>query len=477
MEGKQLISEAVSGQQLLPQLREVPIFSHSNVEDLACLGDVDLVHAPAGATVYRQGDVPIDYWILLDGQVKLHKADKKGEVIFLATLEAGETFGEVPLMLGTEATPASCEATQDSTLVRISGEGFWRLLSSCAVVRTGVLSNMARRIEMYQTLTQQREKLISLGTMAAGLMHELNNPGAAAKRAASQLRENLTQLQEISLRLTDAPLTSDQKSCLKDLQQTAFSQQKNACTMGTLEQADAEEALTEWLESIGVQNAWKLAPTLVSAGWVRGDIECAQRAFPPGLLSDALNWLSALLSNFHLVTTIEESLSRVTELVIAVKKYAWDGKNKEQMVDVQDSIHSTLTLLGHKFRHKQISVEKLFTPDLPRLKTTASGLSQVWTNLLDNAIDASPESGKIIVRTWVEGDQVRVGIADNGPGIPSEYGDRIFEPFFTTKPSGVGTGLGLDITRRIVAGSYHGEIHFTSEPGKTEFIVGLPIGV
>ena len=147
------------------------------------------------------------------------------------------------------------------------------------------------------------------------------------------------------------------------------------------------------------------------------------------------------------------------------------------MVDVQDSIHSTLTLLGHKFRHKQISVEKLFTPDLPRLKTTASGLSQVWTNLLDNAIDASPESGKIIVRTWVEGDQVRVGIADNGPGIPSEYGDRIFEPFFTTKPSGVGTGLGLDITRRIVAGSYHGEIHFTSEPGKTEFIVGLPIGV
>ncbi|WP_252263961.1 ATP-binding protein [Paracidobacterium acidisoli] len=473
MEG-QVTSETISAQELLSQLRETAVFSQSQAADLACLDDVELVHAPAGSLLFEQGEPRLSFWVLLGGQVKVTKAGSKGEITPLAVLQAGESFGEVPLMLGSECAPASCSVVEDSTLVRIEADAFWRLMSTCPAVRGGVLANMARRIETYQTLTQQREKLISLGTLAAGLMHELNNPGAAAKRAASQLRENMTQLQEISLRLTDTPLTQEQKSCLRDLQQAAFNQQKNAA-LGSLEQSDAEEALTEWLESIGVMNAWKLAPILVAAGWVRDDIQCAQYAFPPALLSDALNWLGALLSNFHLLTTIEESLSRVTELVIAVKKYAWDGKNKEHQVDVQDSIHSTLILLGHKFRHKQIVVEKRFTPELPRLTTSATGLSQVWTNLLDNAIDASPDGGKIVVRTWVERNQVCVGVSDTGPGIPPEHRERIFEPFFTTKPAGVGTGLGLDITYRIVAGSYHGQIEFTSEPGNTEFIVRLPI--
>jgi signal transduction histidine kinase len=475
MEGQQLTSQIVSVQELLPQLRETPIFSHSTEQDLDCLGNVELVHAPAGSAIIHQGDGPVSFWILLDGQIKIVKTEAKGELIPLATLQSGEAFGEVPLMLGAETAPATCEVIRDSTLVRVSSEGFWNLMSSCSIVRGGVLANMARRIDSYQTITQQREKLISLGTLAAGLMHELNNPGAAARRSASQLRENLTQLQEISLRLTDAPLSHEQKSCLKDLQRAVLTP-RNAPAMGSLEQADAEEKLAEWLEGIGVQNAWKLAPTLVTAGWDCDDIECARDAFPPGLLSDTLNWLVSLVSSFHLVATIEESLTRVTELVIAVKKYAWDGKNKELLVDVQDSIHSTLTLLGHKFRYKQIAVDKQFTPDLPKLKTTATGLSQVWTNLLDNAIDASPESGKITVRTWVEDNQVCVGIADNGPGIPPEHRPHIFEPFFTTKPAGVGTGLGLDITHRIISGNYRGQIIFTSEPGHTEFIVRLPIG-
>jgi signal transduction histidine kinase len=346
-------------------------------------------------------------------------------------------------------------------------------MGTCPVVRAGVLVNMSRRLEAYQVITLHREKLISLGTLAAGLMHELNNPGAAARRASSQLRENLIRLQQISLRFTRSPLTPEQKDCLRDLQERALKFDKPEA-MNTLDQADAEEELLSWLDSIGVENAWQLAPTLVAVGWEREDIECAHAAFPAEFLSDALNWLTALISSMQLVGTIEESIARVTDLVIAVKKYAYDDKNREREIDVHESILSTLTILAHKFRYKQIAIEKRFTAEMPKIKTTGTGLSQVWTNILDNAIDASPEGGKIVIRTWTDGAQACIGISDQGSGIAPEHREQIFEPFFTTKPQGVGTGLGLDIAHRIVVGQFGGTIAFTSEPGNTEFVVTLP---
>jgi len=218
-----------------------------------------------------------------------------------------------------------------------------------------------------------------------------------------------------------------------------------------------------------------MAPTLVAAGWTQNDIECTQQSFPTKVLSDALNWLEAIISNMQLVGTIEESIARVTELVMAVKKYAYEDKNKQHKLDIHDTIQSTLTILGHKFRQKQITIEKQFGADIPVLSTCGTGISQVWTNLLDNAIDASPEPGKITIRTWIDNSWVCVGITDQGPGIPPEYRAKVFEPFFTTKPIGVGTGLGLDIAHRVVTGHYGGQIGFTSEPGRTEFVVKLPV--
>lgn len=463
----------VSARELLPQLRKIPLFQHVKDEDLDCLGEVEVIDAPAGTSLFSPGDTDLAFWVLLEGEIRAVKPEADGGTTLLGALKEGETFGEVPLLTGAQAAPVHVETLADSTVLRIEGPAFWNLMSTCPVVRAGVLANMGRRLEAYQVLTLHREKLISLGTLAAGLMHELNNPGAAARRASAQLRENLVRLQEISLRFSQAKLSSDQLRCMAELQAEALKFQKPQA-MSSMEQSDAEEALLEWLESSGVENAWKVAPTLVAVGWRREDIECAQRAFPPGSLSDALNWLEALVSSLQLVNTIEESITRVTDLVIAVKKYAYDDKNREREIDIHDSIQSTLTILAHKFRLKQLEIHKDFSAEMPKIKTTGTGLSQVWTNILDNAIDASPEKGEITIRTWVEDGAACIGIDDQGSGIAPENRDHIFEPFFTTKPAGVGTGLGLDIAHRIVVGQFGGEITFTSEPDKTEFVVRLP---
>ena len=221
--------------------------------------------------------------------------------------------------------------------------------------------------------------------------------------------------------------------------------------MSSLEQSDAEEALAEWMEGANIENAWKMAPTLVSIGLKAEDLECARAEFPGSTLSDALNWIEAMASSMQLVGTIEESIGRVSDLVMAVKSYAYEGKGKKQSVDINSSIHATLVILSHKMREKEITVEKDFASDLPPLQSECTGLNQIWTNLLDNSIDAVGPHGKISVKTWAEkspaaADNQRtdicIRIADDGSGIPLESQAHIFDTFYTTKPVGVGTGLG-----------------------------------
>lgn len=250
--------------------------------------------------------------------------------------------------------------------------------------------------------------------------------------------------------------------------------------MSSIEQSDAEEALAEWMERAKIANAWKMAPTLVGIGLNAAELECARTHFPGESLEDALNWLEAIVSSVQLVGTIEESIGRVSELVGAVKTYAYEGKGQRQLVDVNASIHATLVILGHKLREKQIAVEKDLAAGLPPMVSMCTGLNQVWTNLLDNAIDAVPQGGKVRVQTWMEprkggagGVDLYVRVADNGGGIPIEVQPHIFDPFYTTKDVGVGTGLGLGIVHRIVE-QFGGAIRFSSQPGSTEFVVRLP---
>jgi signal transduction histidine kinase len=477
-------TEIVKNQQvddaLFAKLRKAPLLSSLKDDEIRCLNGVEEICIDAGDVLARQGEAAHFFWILLEGDMGLYQTSSAGDEFMLTSISTGLAFGEVPL-LANIPNAATLRAVNHCCLAQLDEESFWNLMTTCPEVRKTILGNMANRIQKLQSMTVQKEKMASLGTLAAGLMHELNNPGAAARRAASQLRENLMRLHELSARFSKAEMTAAQKQCIFDLQEQALAGGQ-PMMMNSLEQSDAEEALAEWLEGHKVENSWKMAPTLVSAGLNAERLECTQEAFTGSTLSDALGWLDALVSSMQLVTTIEESIGRVSDLVYAVKSYAYEGKAKDQDVDINKSIHATLVILAHKLREKEIVVEKNFAPDLPPLHTECSGLNQIWTNLLDNSIDAVPQHGVIRVRTWAEkasGDSgngrtdLCISVSDNGVGIPLDSQPHIFDPFYTTKPVGVGTGIGLGIVQRIVD-EFGGVIRFSSEPGNTEFVVRIP---
>jgi signal transduction histidine kinase len=473
------VVESVNAE-LIALLRKVPILSSLKDDELHCLQGVQDVHIDKGDIIARQGEVSHYFWILLEGELRVTQKTSERHEMTMAKIDAGTTFGELAL-LTTVPNTTSVEATLPSHLLQLDEEQFWNLMTSCPHVRKAILGNMAYRIQKIQSTTVQQEKMASLGTLAAGLMHELNNPGAAARRAASQLRENLLRLHEISLKFKERDFTSEQKHCMFDLQKHALGV-KQPLMMNSLDQSDAEEALAEWMESANIENAWKMAPTLVSIGMKASELESVRNSFDGPLLGEALSWLDALVSSMQLVSTIEESIGRVTDLVQAVKSYAYEGKGQRQTIDINNSIHATLIILGHKLREKEIVLEKSFAADLPPLHSECSGLNQIWTNLLDNAIDAVPQHGRISVHTWAEPStsdpknphtDLCISVSDNGGGIPLESQEHIFDPFYTTKPVGVGTGIGLGIVQRIVE-QYNGVIRFSSEPGDTKFVVRLP---
>jgi signal transduction histidine kinase len=285
-------------------------------------------------------------------------------------------------------------------------------------------------------------------------------------------------MHKLSAKWSRAELSAEQKECIFDLQEKALGA-RAPLNLGAIEQADAEEVLAEWMEAARIEDSWRIAPTFVSVGLGSEALECARATFAgTAYFSDAMNWLEALVSSMQLVGTIEESIGRVSELVMAVKSYAYEGRGgHKQDLDVNRSIHATLVVLGHKLREKQITLEKDLSRDLPLLHSDCTGLNQIWTNLLDNAIDACPQGGRIAIKTWAEREPDKevlcILVRDNGSGIPPEIQPHIFDVFYTTKPAGVGTGLGLGIVYRIVE-QFGGTVRFSSQPGDTEFVVRLP---
>lgn len=457
---------------MLKMLRQISLFKELTEEQFHCLPQgIDLWLNP-GEILFNQGDPPEYFYILFTGAVKVFREVGNQELV-LATYDAGTFFGEVPLLAGTFHL-ASGQAVDKSHVYCFNEKDFWQMLTICPSLRKEVLGYMANRMQELQVLSQQREKLISLGTLAAGLAHELNNPASAARRSAEHLRTTLKNLQSLGLMLVKEHLTVAQQESLLELQRNSIEYAATPNQLDPLAQTDREDKLTDWLESYGVADGWKLAPTLVGAGLNSERLESIGVPVYANVFNQVLTWLEATLMGTSLLNELDQSTIRISELIGAIKAYSFMDRSHLQEVDVHEGLDNTLIILGHKLRKHSITVVRQYALDLPKLQAHGSELNQVWTNLIDNAIDALSEEGTIWVRTLSEENCVMVEIADNGPGIPLQIQSRIFEPFFTTKGVGVGTGLGLEIAYRIVVNQHHGDIRCFSQPGNTRFQIHLP---
>jgi signal transduction histidine kinase len=323
---------------------------------------------------------------------------------------------------------------------------------------------------MMEALSRQREALVALGTLAAGLAHELNNPASAATRAVDALEGIYATLSESLLLLAGQAISAEQFRAIEALRAAL-----SATSVGTdpLSVTDREEELIDWLEAHEVPDSWRLAPALALAGADVDWCERVARELDSAALAPALEWMASTLSAAALLGDIKESTRRVSDLVSTVKSYSQLDRASLQTIDVTEGIESTLVILGEKLR-EGITVVRDYSKEVPQIEAIPGELNQVWTNLIDNAIDAMDGRGTLRLSTRTAGDSVTVEIADTGPGIPAEVQARAFEPFFTTKEVGKGTGLGLDISRRIVVERHHGEISITSQPGNTVLTVRLP---
>jgi len=321
---------------------------------------------------------------------------------------------------------------------------------------------------------RQTEKMVALGQMSAGLAHELNNPAAAVGRAASQLSDALDLLQTSTITLARSQCGNDLWDVLTSRAREFRERDSEAPGLSALEASDREEELIEWLEDHGISDGWSMAATFVSAGLRDEDLDALAEGIPDSLVSVSLTWLCRVISAHDLANIVRSGTKSISDLVGVVKSYSYMDQATLQFVDIHTGIEDTLTLLNHKLK-AGIEVKRDYDHDLPEIQVRGSELNQVWTNLIDNAIAAMDGEGVIEIRTFREGEYLIVEIQDNGPGVPKDIKTKIFDPFFTTKEVGKGTGLGLDVVRRIIRNRSGGDIDLRSKPGETVFRVCLPI--
>jgi signal transduction histidine kinase len=454
-------------------LRPVDLFD--DLDD-AALAEWAAVAKPydhaAGSVISQQGTEPEGVILLLGGTAMAVIAD--GERTEPVGRQRSPTWMGAIAVMTRQPLPVRMLAETDCRAALIEPEDFRRLALAQSAVHGRVMRQVAPVMSRVNAVEQNRERLASLGTMAAGLAHELNNPAAAAQRAAAQLADALDIVGSAMGRFVEAGIEREDAETLVALQREALAAAAAQTPLTALDAADAEEELLERLQAHGVAEAWQIAEPLAAAGLDEAWLERVAAAAGPAC-DTAIRWVAASLAAKGLASELQESTRRMSDLVGAVKQYTYMDRGGVVEVDLHEGLETTLKVLGHKLKHTSIDVVRDYDRTLPKLSVRGSELNQVWTNLLDNAIDALGERGTITISTRRDNSCAIVDVGDDGPGIAPEHRDRVFDSFFTTKDVGAGTGLGLATARRIVVDRHDGSLTFESEPGHTTFHVSLPI--
>jgi signal transduction histidine kinase len=467
------VADAVADDKMFEVLRTVPLFSELPEADLRALcKDAEGVDLSAGEDLFAEGDPGDKAYVVTEGKLEVVKASTGREVL-LNVLGPGEVVGEMALL---EDRPrmASVRARDDSKMVSIRKDQLDHLLKTSLGATRALFYSILGRWRATEGLLRQGEKMAQLGTLTAGVAHELNNPAAAVTRGADQIGDAITRYAEAQSALGWLALAEDQQAALRELAQQAQELALLPPEMDTLARSDREYELETWLEDHGVADAWEVAPPLANMNFGAREMDGIAERFEAGQLGTVVGAITATYAVHNLMAEIGQGAGRISEIVKALKSYSYLDQAPVQAVNVHEGLDNTLLILQSKLKGG-ISVKREYADNLPGIQAYGSELNQVWTNLIDNAADALEGHGEITLRTRHDNDWVVVDVEDNGPGIPSENQSRVFDAFFTTKPPGKGTGMGLDITYNIVVYKHRGDIVLTSEPGKTRFEVWLPV--
>ncbi|MBB3083791.1 ATP-binding protein [Geodermatophilus sabuli] len=460
------------------ELRGLFLFADLDGAQLQWVADnADVVVSPAGTTVSTEGEPAECFFVLLDGTMSMVRLVGGSEVETVRTSQRGVYSGAVQFYIGDripQVYPGTVRAVTDCRFLALPAAEFEAVFRRWYPMAVHLLEGLFFGQRDIAELVSQRERLLALGKLTAGLTHELNNPAAAASRAAAALRERFAGMRHKLALLAAGKIDGSVLRSLTGLQEDLVARIGVAGELTALERSDREDELGDWFDEHGIGGAWELAAVFVPAGLGPEDLECVVDAVEPGALEAALRWLAYTVETETLLSEIGESTARISGLVDAARQYSQLDRAPHQPTDLHDGLDATLVVLGAKIR-PGITVVKDYDRSLPKVPAYAGELNQVWTNLIHNALDAMAGEGTLTLRTARDGDCALVEVADTGPGIPAELRRRVFEPFFTTKPVGQGTGLGLDVSWRIVVNRHGGDLRVQSRPGDTRFQVLLPL--
>lgn len=429
---------------------------------------------PPGTLFAQQGSPPNGFFLLVKGRISMTR-QSEGIEMPIGHHEAPSFFGEIPVL--TEGVvPVSMRTLTDCHLYQLSCEDFLTLLHECRDFERSIFQVVEKRLRGLESFIRGREKMAALGTLSAGLAHELNNPAAALVRALRDVVPAIRELEKMNLIYGQQQADPEHTQDWQDTRDRGYEAILNS-SLDAMALSDREDELLDWMEEYGVNEAWKLAEPLALAGMDCATLERLSnrwRNSPAPLRDMGIRWLALSFDVMSMIKSGLRGAERISDLVHSMKSYSHMDQGAQQYVDVHEGLEDTLRLFSYKLKHG-VTVERKYDRTLPQICAYGSELNQVWTNLIDNAIAAMEEQGTLTIQTYQDGNYVRVDITDSGSGIPAEVQSRIFEPFFTTKEMGKGSGLGLDVVRRIVENRHQGVVSVLSQPGQTCFSVCLPL--